>query len=309
MKFFIGVDGGGTTTRAVVVDERQEVLGRAQSGSSNLYNLGLETALQHIRVAVEGAVAGAGLRLNQIESYGFGLAGIVGSHEKTLWQTALRAHYGDNLAVDEDVAAALVGAFGPDELQVGGAVLIAGTGANCFGRSADGRRGRADGWGPLLGDRGSGYWLGESAMRAALAAHDGAGPKTLLQGAVLQHFEVETCSALVSVVYAADFRRDRIAAFTTRVLQAARDGDEVARDLLRAAGEQLGATAQAVLRPLGIARLALTGGLLENAPEAQAAVNAFLNPTDAPGPAITICAPRFEAVVGAALLPLVTYEN
>lgn len=305
MNFFIGVDGGGTTTRAVVVDERQGVRGRAQSGSSNLYNLGLEAALQNIGIAIEAALADAGLRLSQIESFGFGLAGIVGTHEKTLWLTALRALYGDSLVVDEDVAAALVGAFGPDELRSGGAVLIAGTGANCFGHSADGRRRRADGWGPLLGDRGSGYWLGESAIRAAMAANDGAGPQTLLQAALMQHFEVKTLDALVGVVYAADFRRDRVAAFTSHVLQAAREGDEVAHNLLRAAGEQLSATAHAVLRPLGITRLALTGGLLENSLDVQRALHEFLNPVSAPEPPIIICAPRFEAVVGAALLPMV----
>ncbi|RYG58439.1 hypothetical protein EON80_27090, partial [bacterium] len=182
VSFRMGVDGGGTTTRAVVVDgESNLVFTRAQSGSSNLYNLGLEGALQNIHVAIDSSLEQAGIDIDQIESWGFGLAGVTGAHEKSLLTTALSARYGEGVVVDEDVVAALVGAFGPEELkQNGGAVLIAGTGANCFGQNQNGQRVRADGWGPMLGDRGSGFWLGESGIRAAVASLDGASAPTPL---------------------------------------------------------------------------------------------------------------------------------
>ena len=297
--FRIGVDGGGTTTRAVVIDEAHNlVLARAQSGSSNLYNVGLDGALSNINRAIEGVLEGAGMLVGQIESFGFGLAGAVGQAEVARWTAALVGRYGPKVRVDEDVAAALVGAFGPDELaREGGAVLIAGTGANCFGQNAKGQRARADGWGPTLGDRGSGFWLGESAIRAAVAAIDGAREATALSDALLAHFAVKDLSALVAVIYAPDFARERIAAFVPHVLEAARADDSVAEGLLEGAALHLARTAHAVLFPLGGRRLALTGGLLENAPEIRAAL------TRAPGmDGVELVAPKYEAVVGAALL-------
>lgn len=297
MKFRVGIDGGGTTTRAVVIDEANKVVGRGQGDASNLYNVGLDVALQSIATAIAEALGAANLSRDAVSSWGFGLAGISGPPEKARWRAALEPIYAGTLAVDEDVAAAWAGALGEEHLSTGGAVLIAGTGANCFGQSASGERRRVDGWGPLLGDRGSGYWLGESAIRAAIASYDGAASQTSLQSALLQHFEVENVEDLVGVVYAADFRRDRIAAFVPHVIESARAGDAVAADLLTQSGHQLGQTARAVLEPLNLKKLALTGGLLENSPEIRAALQTAL------GAEIELVEPRFEAVVGAAFLP------
>lgn len=297
MKYRVGVDGGGTTTRAVVIDENNRITGRGRGDSSNLYNLGLEAARQSIAVAIEAALNEANIGRASVASWGFGLAGLTGAPEKARWFEALTPVYGANIAVDEDVAAAWAGALGPENLGAGGAVLIAGTGANCFGQNARGERRRVDGWGPLLGDRGSGYWLGEGAIRAAVAGFDAATPPTSLQAALLRHFEVESVSELVGVVYAADFRRDRVAAFVPHVIQSARAGDASAADLLRGCGQQLGQTARAVLEPLELKKLALTGGMLENCPEIRSALQETL------GAEIELIEPRFEAVVGAAFLP------
>ena len=304
MAFFVGVDGGGTTTRAVVIDENHHVLGRAQSGSSNRYNGGMEAATSNISQSINSALSAAGIGADEVASWGFGLAGATGEHQKDEWRAALQPLYGVPITVDEDVMAALAGAWTGDVGSAGGAILIAGTGANCFGLHSSGTQRRADGWGPLLGDRGSGYWLGESAIRAAIAAFDGAAPATDLQSSLLKYFEVDDLHQLVSVVYASDFRRDRVAGFVPQVLAAARAGDAVSQQLLRASGEHLAATAQSVLQPLGIARLAVTGGLLENSPEIQSALEAKLK--ENLGPQIEICQPHFEAVIGAALLPVFT---
>ena len=303
MQFRVGIDGGGTTTRAVVIDENNQILGRGQGDASNLYNLGLDGALASIATAVEAALGAANVARDAVSSWGFGLAGISGPAEKARWRAALAPIYAGNLAVDEDVAAAWAGALGEEDLSKGGAVLIAGTGANCFGQNASGERRRVDGWGPLLGDRGSGYWLGESAIRAAIAGFDGATAPTSLQNALLGHFEVENVEALVGVIYAADFRRDRIAAFVPHVIEAARAGDAVAADLLQQSGQLLAQSARAVLEPLNLKTLALTGGLLENSPEIRTALQAAL------GGEVELVEPRFEAVVGAAFLPALEAKN
>ncbi len=306
--FRIGVDGGGTTTRAVIIDGTHNlVFARAHSGSSNLYNLGLEGALQNIVVAVEAALDQAGMLPGLIETFGFGLAGVVGQAERQRWTRALKEKFGEAVTVDEDVVAALVGAFGPDELKShGGAVLIAGTGANCFAQSASGERVRADGWGPMLGDRGSGFWIGEAAIRHAVAALDGAIEPTPLSEALWQHFEVADLNQLVGVIYAPTFARERIAAFVPHVLKAARENDPIARQVIFEAACHLANTARAVLQTSGVKQLALVGGLFD-APELR---EAFVATIEIAAPyeemrGVQIIEPRYEPVVGAAVLPLV----
>ena len=307
MKLRVGVDGGGTTTRAVVIDDAGRVLGRAQSGSSNLYNGGLNAATANIRHATDEALSAANLGAAEVASWGFGLAGVTGASQKQEWHAALCAIYGERVAVEEDVVAALAGALGAEGMSAGGAILIAGTGANCFGVNSAGAQRRADGWGPLLGDRGSGYWLGESAIRASVAAFDGAADETALQESLLKYFAVKNLHELVGVVYASDFRRDRVAGFVPQVLAAARAGDKVAAQLLKNAGQHLASTARSVLQPLKIARLAITGGLLENSPEIESALHDNLRKSL--GREIEICPPHFEAVVGAAWLPILNAHD
>lgn len=314
MTFHIGVDGGGTTTRVALTNEHFTILGRGESASSNLYNVGLESAVANVKLAIDDALRHTTVEIAQVASFGFGLAGIVGETEKARWKTALRNAFNPTsstrcvapIVVAEDATAALAGAFSDDFSSgnfSGGAILIAGTGANCYGQNAHGETVRADGWGPLLGDRGSGFWIGESALRAALAADDGASPATALQQIVLEHFEVSDWNALVGVVYAPDFRRERIAALVPRVLEAAQNDDEIASQILRHAGENLARTAKAVLRKLKIYRLSPCGGLLENSTEVRAALEATLRRAI---PAVEIVAPQQEAVVGAAILGKMT---
>ena len=329
MTWRVGVDGGGTTTRAVVINQNRNVLGRGEAASSNLYNVGLEAAVGNVQTAIEQALQQASLERAQVASFGFGLAGAVGATEKTRWKNALQPLFGaqssTRIVVEEDGVAALAGAFGgtftnastdisadvsnqaiSDDALSGGVILISGTGVNCFGQNTRGERARADGWGPLLGDRGSGYWIGESAMRAALAAADGAAPMTTLQNAVLEHFQSDDWNALVAVVYAPDFRRERIAALVPRVLDAAQNGDAVAQQLLETAGQNLAHTAIAVLTKLGVHRIAPTGGLLENADVVRRALEETLRRQI---PQVELVRPQFEAVVGAAILAATTGEN
>jgi N-acetylglucosamine kinase-like BadF-type ATPase len=174
------------------------------------------------------------------------------------------------VVVDEDAAAAQAGAFngGP------GAICIAGTGANCFGVNAQGERARADGLGPLLGDRGSGYWIGEAALRAVCRAHDGGAPCPTLFEGVLRHYNIASVDDLVQLVYRADFTKDRVASLVPVVLQS--QSDEVAQQILHNAGEELASTALCVLRRLNINRVAVSGGVLEAQTPVRAAFESAL---------------------------------
>jgi len=292
----IGVDGGGTTTRAVLIDSQLQIVGRGEAGSSNHYSVGAERAAQNIATAVEGALQAAGVAADAVGSWGVGLAGACTPAEQTLLHEAIAPLTGSKpLVVDEDAAAAQAGAFGGGA----GVVCIAGTGANSFGINERGERARADGLGPLLGDRGSGYWIGEQTLRAACRANDGSGPATSLLEGVLTHLGVASVDELVQLVYRPDFERDRIAALVPMVIQCAAERDDVASSLLRAAGRELASTVRGVLEKLGVTRVATYGGVLSNDTPVRTAFEEALRQSI---PNVQIQEPQFDAAVGAALL-------
>jgi N-acetylglucosamine kinase len=290
----IGVDGGGTKTRAVVVDNALQVLGRGEAGSSNHYSIGVERAIENVVIAMEEAITDACVQFADVSTAGLGLAGAcTATEQKTLTHALAPLAKGMQVVVDEDAAAAQAGAFA----GAPGAICIAGTGANCFGVNAQGERARADGLGPLLGDRGSGYWIGEAALRAVCCAHDGGPPCPALLGGVLNHYNIASVDELVQLVYRADFTKDRVASLVPVVLQA--QADEVAQQILHAAGGELAATAAAVLRQLHVNRVATSGGVLEADTPVRAAFEAVLRQQMSD---IEIHQPQHDAVIGAALL-------
>jgi N-acetylglucosamine kinase-like BadF-type ATPase len=294
--FRIGVDGGGTTTRAVVIDGNLRALGRGEAGPGNFYSAGEKAAVENIIAAIEAAVQSANIEKSQISSWGLGLAGACSESDRSAQRAALLPHAGAaRVVVDEDAPAAQAGAFagGP------GAICIAGTGANCFGVNEKGERRGADGYGPLLGDRGSGYWCGEQALRAACASFDGSGPQTPLQDAVFRQLGAQDVFELIQIVYATDFKKDRIAALFPTLLQVAAQGDVVAQQILQRAGNELAKTTLAVLRPLEIHRVAPVGGLLANDTPVRPAYEAALREAI---PQVEFIAPLHDAAIGAALL-------
>ncbi|HEX8463727.1 MAG TPA: BadF/BadG/BcrA/BcrD ATPase family protein [Abditibacterium sp.] len=298
----LGFDGGGTKTRAVVINDSCEILGAGESGSSNPYAVGMTPALDHIEEAARLALQNAQVSSNAIDGWGLGLGGVCSASESAAVEAALRPRIGPQprLIVVEDVVSAWSGAFGRASSDVPRAVCIAGTGANCWGQNGSKTAG-ADGAGPLLGDRGSGTWIGESALRHTARVCDQISPPDEFSAAVLQFFEARDLKELIRVVYAPDFARSHLAGLVPLVLQFGESG--AARLILEAAGRELAASTLAVLRQLseGEARgeVALVGGVLAHAARV---TNSFLGKLQAEAPLVQLVEARFEPAVGAAIL-------
>ena len=172
MTIAVGVDAGGTGSRAVVV-RAGTVVERRDLGPLNvLLHADAVDRLARLVTAV-GAVEA-----------GFGLAGVRSPADADRLAAELAERTGARVAVGDDADAALAGAF----RGAPGIVVIAGTGSGAVGRDAAGRNARAGGHGYLLGDEGSGYWIGREAVRAALRAADGTGPPTVLAALVQEAF-------------------------------------------------------------------------------------------------------------------------
>ena len=260
--YVLGVDGGGTKTRAVVAGSRGEVLGEGHAGPSNPLRVGVSDSTKAIRQAVEGACADAGVRRQDLSAAEVGLAGVKREDIRERMRVALLAELGiGSLEVVTDADIALYGATEGKP----GLVVIAGTGSICCGINARGRRACAGGWGPVAGDEGSGSWIARRALQSVARASDGRGRKTSLTEAARDYFKVERAEDLSTAVYAPNMTNNRIAGFGRYVIEVAKRRDAVAREILDEAGRELARAASAVIRKLRMERerfqLAYVGGV------------------------------------------------
>jgi N-acetylglucosamine kinase len=300
--YFLGIDGGGTKTAAVLLDENGQEIARAVSGSSNFFSVGLTVAEASLREVIGKVLSVAGLAAVDVTAAGVGMAGAGRPDDRQVVQDLMaRIVPFPKVVITHDAETALVGAVGRRH----GVVLIAGTGAIAYGVNARGESHRVDGWGYLLGDEGSAYWIGLEGLRAVFRAHDGRGPATVLTDTLLKHLDVPEVEALVAQVYACDFGAPQIAALATLVSQAARDGDVAALGILRQTGRHLGEAACAVVRGLKIAdeafEVVLLGGVLRSRGLVWEIVVAALKEI---APRARVVEPRQDAAVGAALLAM-----
>lgn len=255
---YLGVDGGGSKTQAILVNADGHELGRGQAGSSNYAAVGLSKAIEHITNAVSQARAQVADSLT-IRNAWIGLAGIDTPQGRAETFPHLRALAQEVLLTND-------AELGLSALpQAVGIVLIAGTGSIALGRDVHGQLQRAGGWGHILGDEGSGYALGQQALQAAVRAADGRGPATVLLERILHHWRLREPYDLITYVYPGEDKAV-IAQLSTCVMQAAREGDNIACALTQRAAEELALTVSAVYNKLDFAgqplSLALCGGLL-----------------------------------------------
>lgn len=249
MPWVLGLDGGGTKTVALIANEKGRVLGRGESGPANYHTAGLARASENILHAVNTAIADAGLVPQALTAAFLALSGVDRPTDRQVMSGVI-ARLGLTCPVhlDHDAAAALAGATG----GLPGVVVIAGTGSIAFGEDPKGNRARAGGYGPLLGDEGSGYDIGRKALIAVLRHEDGRSPGTALTERIKQRFMLDRMTDLINLVYGnpAPLQRPEIAGLAPMVVEAAREGDSIAREILRVAGRELGLMAAAALQRL-----------------------------------------------------------
>lgn len=257
--FFLGIDGGGSKTLAVIVDANGQECGRAQGGSSNHTVVGSEQAIAQLYAAAELATQAAGCQL-PIKAAWLGLAGVDRPDDQRVLLPRLQP-LAAALRLTND-AELLLSAL--DDAV--GVALVAGTGSICLGRDARGTAARAGGWGHILGDEGSGYDIGRLALQAATRAADGRGEATLLLERIMGAWGLQRPDNMIGRVYNNDDDKATIARLSALVLLAAHDGDHVARAILQHAANELALAVLTVCNKLdfpgGKISLALGGGLL-----------------------------------------------
>jgi N-acetylglucosamine kinase-like BadF-type ATPase len=270
----VGIDAGGSKTFCQVAGADLVVQGEARAEGSNLATGGAGDTEAVLRDVVQRALGGA----SAVDAVCIGMAGVDRPHEAAVVReiaARLVEVPADRVLVVNDALIALeAGAPGGGP----GVVLISGTGSIAYGRDGHGRAARAGGWGAVLGDEGSGYWLGRQALRTVMRASDGRGPATTLAPLVFAHYGIEDARGLVDRIYYGDARPSAIAALGTLVGDAARQGDASAQRLVDIAAADLADAAHFVATKLGLraSPVVLAGGVFQAVPEMTAAVAAAL---------------------------------
>src|SRR5687767_10159266 len=260
----IGIDAGGTKTVCQLADSQGALVAEARGPGANLQAAGELQVEKVLHDVMEQAI---GERPIVPAVICLGIAGVDRPDDAVVVRGIMkRIGYKARVLVVNDALVAL-------EAGIPGApgvVIIAGTGSIACGRNEAGEAARAGGWGYVLGDEGSGYWIGRAALRAVLRESDQRGPKTALTPLLLRHFGVTQAQNLLHEVYHSNLRPSAIGALAQCVQQAFSAADEVAIGILRAAADELEGSGMSVARRLGLIgkpiTYVLSGGIFRAVP-------------------------------------------
>jgi glucosamine kinase len=256
---YAGVDAGGTHTRVLVTGEDGTEVSTAEGPGSAIHPDSASRSAATIRDAVRHALDGLD---GTLRALCVGVAGAGRDEERDTLVAALEAdRIAGTVIVTTDAEVALEDAFGAGP----GVLLVAGTGSIAWGKGPTGVLGRCGGWGPVIGDEGSGAWLGRKALGIAAASADGREPESALTAALIAATHAGTPEGLIP--WAARATPADLGALAPAVLEVAAMGDLRANTLVTLAVEELGLHVRTLARMLfaderAAFRLALHGGLL-----------------------------------------------
>ena len=248
---YLGVDGGGTKTHIAIINHQRELVCEGYAGASNPLRVGIETAVANIIAAINSACDAVDKNRGDIVAATLGLAGVRRADlRQRVRERIIERLNIKSVDVYTDAEIALYG-IGRNKA---GLVIIAGTGSVCIGQNARGETATAGGWGPIAGDEGGGAGIALRALHAIAKASDGRGKPTALCDEAVDYFRAGRIENLSVAIYAPQVDNARIAGFARHVAEKAREGDEVAIEILTEAGAELGLAAEAVIRKLRLYR-------------------------------------------------------
>lgn len=300
MQYVVGVDGGGTKTTAAVVGEDLGPVASATTGPANQRSVGMDTASANIAGAIREAVRAADISLEDVSGICMCLAGFDTDLDLPVPHRAIKAlEYGGVTILENDVVGAWAGATEGNP----GLVVIAGTGSTALGMNTHGDLWRTDGWDYILGDSGSGYWIGREGIRTAMKSLDGRLPPTRLCPELKAAFVVDSAEEMRRLVDSTTFGKVEIASFASHVSRAADAGDGAAQGILAAAGRDLADQATAIIHMLGMESDRFTVGTVGSVFKATPWVtDPFRRGISQVAPHATFRAPLHPPQIGAAIL-------
>jgi len=284
--YYIGIDGGGSTSRLLATDKDLNVLGKHKGGPTNLAALDAETVGKNIRCLVEEFNRSTNTHIKDCKAICIGSAGVDGDRNTTLMESIFRdIGFNGKIKIVTDAVIALASKTKGKP----GIVIISGTGSIGYAIDESGQALRCGGWGAFIDDTGSGYKIGIEAIRYALMDFDGRGQKTVLTSKIVEYFELKRIDEVLKQVYSLPFDKAKIAKLSQVVRAAAQAGDDIALLIESTAAKDLALLAKTLIRKsqLLTTQVILSGSILLHNQHIQdrfrqAVMEAYPNVTIAP---------------------------
>ncbi|HLS36535.1 MAG TPA: BadF/BadG/BcrA/BcrD ATPase family protein [Bacillota bacterium] len=266
MPIVLGIDGGGTKTVGVLARSNGDVLASGEVGATNPNSVGMKKVKQQLSALLQQLKKVDDIAYSEIKHVFAGISGA--AHDKTRKELTNMMEELTNHKVPITVHHDAVTALYSGTLGEEGIVQIAGTGAITFGLTNAGEEMRVGGWGHLFSDHGSGYMIGRDALEKVFLAYDGFPIKTILTEKVLTHLQVQDVPDIVRAVFHSDGSKTLVASLSKVVMEAFREGDELAKEIIQRNARHIGASIRVLLKRLFVTeenprntKVVLVGGL------------------------------------------------
>ena len=296
--YALGIDGGGSRTRALLCDTYGQIIGKGLSGGTNPRTYSAGELKAHLQEAIEQATRS--IDCSKILAAHFGIAGAGDARTRAKVQAITKELLSEQTprTIGHDLEIALVGGLGSNT----GIVLVAGTGSACYGRTCDGRSTKCGDWGDLVDDVGSGSWIGLRALQVCVHQADGRLPESPLKQAVMDFLKIEHMGAFKTRIHDSGLSRSDRAQLAPIILDLASAGDEVSLAIVAEGVDALSSCVFITSRQLGIKSptVLLAGGLLQHtyfSNSLEAALNTRI-------PNAIIAQPILSPTAGAVLMAL-----
>jgi len=238
MKYYIGIDGGGTKTKCILTDENLNTLFENTGDASNFLVIGSEKVSETILDHILKCCSAQKINSDLVAGIVLGTTGAGRKSDAEILVSQIKKDAKEKnielnkIAIESDARIALEGAFSGNA----GSILIAGTGSIMFGKDEQGNIHRIGGYGRYIGDEGSGYRIGRKGLNAAARAFDGRTKQTKIIDLLSQEFSINTPEELITEVYRNNFNISSVAPL---VFDAAESGDVTAQRILEDEGDEL----------------------------------------------------------------------
>ena len=260
----LGVDSGGSKTKAVLVDRELNLLGVGVNGPGNFHDVGDEIARRNILEAINEALAEADGGLMDIEYGGFGISGVDTEKDHAIMSNSLAdLEIAGEKSIVNDVVMSHYSSVGNSP----GVTVVGGSGSKFYGRNENGEEVKMGGWGWLVGDEGSGFQISRRGIQEATKAYDGRREDSLLVDFVLEHFDLGNFEEIISRLHEGLEHPKDISSFSKRVVEAAEMGDEAAEEVIEEACREIVLGICSAKKKLDIGepfRVGLTGGVFKS---------------------------------------------
>ncbi|HEY8225891.1 MAG TPA: BadF/BadG/BcrA/BcrD ATPase family protein [Pyrinomonadaceae bacterium] len=298
MSVVLAIDGGGSRTRCLAVNRAGKIIGEATSGPSNHLLVDKIIVARSLTEAIETCLTTARLGRTDIACLSAGLAGVDYDGTGAAEMIELLGGVGfTEPVINGDMVIAHAGALGGRA----GVVALSGTGSCVLGIGVNGERVKVGGWGPIYGDEGSAYRIGEMSLRAAARAYDRSGPATALVHSLTNALGLSDFKETVPRIYVEAMQPREIAALSRVAYEVAEAGDEVARTIFLQAGEELAESVIAAVRQLELDETVVSyqGSVIESCHLLR---QQFIDKLQRTIEVAEVVPPEFEPVMGAYLL-------